>query len=325
MAFKLQEYKSGYESDWCPGCGDFGILNAVQMAISDLQIPPWQVAVCSGIGCSGKTPHFIQAYGVHTLHGRSLPFAIGIKLANPELTVIATGGDGDGYGIGAGHFVNSGRRNVDMTYVVFNNGVYGLTKGQASPTLHRGEKTKSLPMPNINDSVNPIALALSAGYTFIARGYSYDIKHLKDLISKGIKHKGMALVDVLQPCPTYNNINTKEWYEGVVTDEEGKRIKTNSRVYKLEESGYDGVVQNSNNMEEVEHKLVGAFLKAQEWGNHIPIGIFYQINLPTYMERLQERIPLLKTITPVNYKISDPDTGKPTTDISGAMELFRVI
>lgn len=325
MAFKLQEYKSEYQSDWCPGCGDFGILNAVQMALSDLQLPPWQVVVCSGIGCSGKTPHFVQSYGVHTLHGRSLPFAAGIKLANPELTVIATGGDGDGYGIGAGHFVNSGRRNVDMTYIVFDNGVYGLTKGQASPTLHRGEKTKSLPMPNINDCVNPMALALSAGYTFIARGYSYDIKHLKDLIAKAIKHKGMALIDVLQPCPTYNNINTKEWFEGVAFDEEGKKTKATPRVYKMEENGYDGVVQNPNNMEEVEHKMSGAFLKAQEWGNHIPIGIFYQINLPTYMERLQARIPLLKTGTPANYKISDPNTGKPSTDISQAMDIFSVI
>lgn len=324
MAFKMQEYKSDMHIDWCPGCGDFGIVNAIQMALNEMQLPPWQVAIFSGIGCSGKTPHFIQTYGVHTLHGRSVPFAIGAKLANPELTVIAAGGDGDGYGIGVGHFVNSGRRNVDMTYVVFNNGVYGLTKGQASPTLHRGEKTKSLVHPNINDSINPIALALSAGYTFIARGYSYDIKHLKELIIRGIRHKGMALIDVLQPCPTYNNINTKEWYEGITFDKEGNKIKATPRIYKLEESGYDGIVHTSSNIEEVEHKLANAFLKAQEWGNRIPIGIFYQISLPTYPERMESRISLLREKSPVQFQIKD-ESGKPTTDIGPAMEMLSVI
>lgn len=324
MAFKLQEYKSTYISDWCPGCGDFGILNSVQMALSDLQIPPWQAAIVSGIGCSGKTPHFINSYGVHTLHGRTLPFAIGAKLSNPDLTVIAVGGDGDGYGIGAGHFVNTGRRNVDMTYVVFNNGVYGLTKGQASPTLHRGEKTKSLAHPNINDSINPLTVALSAGYTFIARGYSYDVKHLKELIAKGIQHKGMALIDILQPCPTYNNINTKEWYEGVTYDEKGNKVKSDPRIYKLEESGYDGTVKNPNNIEEMEHKIATAFLKAQEWGDRIPTGVLYQIKLPTYTDRLKERIPMLRDTLPVNYKIADLKTGVPTADISRAMEALRV-
>lgn len=324
MAFKIQEYKTDVHNDWCPGCGDFGIVNAVQMALTEMQLPPWQVAVFSGIGCSGKTPHFIHTYGIHTLHGRSLPFALGAKLANPELTVVACGGDGDGYGIGVGHFVNSGRRNVDVTYVVFDNGVYGLTKGQASPTLHRGEKPKSLPMPNINDSVNPLALALSAGYTFIARGYSYDVKHLKELIIKGIRHKGMALIDVLQPCPTYNNLNTKEWYEGIQLDEEGKRVKATPRVYKLEESGYDGVVHNASNLEQVEHKMANAFLKAQEWGNRIPIGVFYQIQLPTYGERLQERVPALREATPTRQVIADPK-GHPAVDLSAVMENLRVI
>src|SRR5919107_633981 len=186
MEYKLSDYKTEVHNDWCAGCGDFGILNSIQMSLSELKIPPHDVALFSGIGCSGKTPHFVHTYGIHTLHGRVLPFAQGAKLSNPNLKIIAVGGDGDGLGIGSGHFINSGRRNVDITYIIYNNGVYGLTKGQAAPTLKIGMKTKSLPQPNMNDSINPIALALISGFTFIARGYSYDVRHLKEVIKKGI-------------------------------------------------------------------------------------------------------------------------------------------
>jgi 2-oxoglutarate ferredoxin oxidoreductase subunit beta len=168
MAFKMSDYRTDVFVDWCPGCGDFGILSAIHMALAELGIEPHRAVLDSGIGCSGKVPHFVNAYGVHTLHGRTLPFATGIKLANPDLEVIAVGGDGDGLGIGVGHFVNTGRRNIDMTYIIHDNGVYGLTKGQASPTLKLGLRTKSLPKPNINEGINPIALASAAGYTFIA-------------------------------------------------------------------------------------------------------------------------------------------------------------
>src|SRR5574341_1176931 len=178
MALKITDYKTPLFNDWCPGCGNFGILTALQMALVDIQMEPSRIAIFSGIGCHGKLPHWVNAYGVHTLHGRELPFAIGAKLANPDLEVIGVGGDGDGLGIGAGHFVNTGRRNIDMTYILHNNGVYGLTKGQASPTLKLDMQTKSLPMPNINEGINPLFLSLAAGYTFIARGYAYDIKHL---------------------------------------------------------------------------------------------------------------------------------------------------
>src|SRR5918993_3662638 len=201
MEYKLADFKSPVHNDWCAGCGDFGILNAIQMSLYELEIYPHQAAIFSGIGCSGKTPHFINTYGIHTLHGRVLPFAQGAKLANPNLEIIAVGGDGDGLGIGAGHFVSAGRRNVDLSYIVFDNGVYGLTKGQASPTLKLGLKTKSLPQPNANNSVNPISLALISGFTFVARGYSYEVKHLKELIKKAVLHKGLAFLDVLQPCP----------------------------------------------------------------------------------------------------------------------------
>ena len=275
--------------DWCPGCGDFGILRAEELAIRELGIDPKKVTIVSGIGCSGKLPHFMNLpiSGVHTLHGRSIAYATGIKLANPSLEVIVNIGDGDGLGIGMGHFVHLGRRNIDMTVLVHNNGVYGLTKGQASPTLHRGEKTKSLPKPNIMDAVDPIAVALASGYTFAARGYAYDVMHLKELIKAAIKHKGSALVEILQPCPTYNDINTKEWYD--------------KRVYKLETTSWDPIVKKE---EEAQKKFEQAILKSYEWGEKIPIGIFYQNELePTFEDRLVANIPNYKDFYPAKQPI----------------------
>jgi 2-oxoglutarate ferredoxin oxidoreductase subunit beta len=304
MALKLADYKTEVHNDWCPGCGDFGILNGIQMALADMQVPLHRAAIFSGIGCSGKTPHFIHTYGIHTLHGRVLPFAQGAKLSNPDLEIIAVGGDGDGLGIGAGHFVSAGRRNVDMVYIIFNNAVYGLTKGQASPTLKLGMKTKSLPQPNMNNSVNPISLALVSGFTFIARGYSYDVKHLKDIIKKATQHKGLAFIDVLQPCPTYNDINTREWYQGMdnVDSETGKQIP---RTYKLEDTGYNGVVENEHDMP---LKISQTIVKSNEWGNKIPIGIFYQNqHIPTYQERISSRIPDYKQNYPSKQSIADKD------------------
>jgi 2-oxoglutarate/2-oxoacid ferredoxin oxidoreductase subunit beta len=320
MALKLSDYKTDVHNDWCPGCGDFGILNAIQMALSDMQIPLHRSTIFSGIGCSGKTPHFIHTYGIHTLHGRVLPFAQGAKLSNPDLEVLAVGGDGDGLGIGAGHFVSSGRRNVDMVYLIFNNAVYGLTKGQAAPTLKLGMKTKSLPQPNVNNSVNPIALALVAGFTFIARGYSYDVRHLKDLIRKAVEHKGLAFIDVLQPCPTYNDINTKEWFQGLdnINPESGKQIP---RIYKLEETGYDGVVYEPN---EVNTKMAQVIERSNEWGNKIPVGIFYQNeHIPTYQDRIVARIPNYVEKPPSKQHISDLN-NKPIAKIDKLLDDLRV-
>jgi 2-oxoglutarate ferredoxin oxidoreductase subunit beta len=320
MALKLSDYKTDVHNDWCPGCGDFGILNAIQMALSDMQIPLHRATIFSGIGCSGKTPHFIHTYGIHTLHGRVLPFAQGAKLSNPDLEVLAVGGDGDGLGIGAGHFVSSGRRNVDMVYLIFNNAVYGLTKGQAAPTLKLGMKTKSLPQPNVNNSVNPIALALVAGFTFIARGYSYDVRHLKDLIRKAVEHKGLAFIDVLQPCPTYNDINTKEWFQGLdnINPESGKQMP---RIYKLEETGYDGVVYEPN---EINTKMAQVIERSNEWGNKIPVGIFYQNeHIPTYQDRIVARIPNYVENPPSKQNISDLN-NKPIAKINKLLDDLRV-
>jgi 2-oxoglutarate ferredoxin oxidoreductase subunit beta len=248
-----------------------------------------------------------------------LPFATGIKVANPELVVLAIGGDGDGLGIGAGHFVNTGRRNLDITYIIHNNGVYGLTKGQASPTLKLGLKTKALPQPNINEAVNPIALALVAGYTFVARSYAYDVKHLKETIKQAVQHKGLAFIDALQPCPTYNDINTREWYAGE-DRKDPQTGKPQSRLYKLEDTGFDPVVHSS--AEEFEKKM-SAMNKASEWGDRIPIGVFYKNELqPTFVDRFTSRIPFYRTNPPAKQRISD-ENGDSTADLTEFFDDLR--
>jgi 2-oxoglutarate ferredoxin oxidoreductase subunit beta len=320
VALKLADYKTDVHNDWCPGCGDFGILNAIQMALADMQVPQHKATIFSGIGCSGKTPHFIKTYGIHTLHGRVLPFAQGAKLANPDLEVLAVGGDGDGLGIGAGHFVSAGRRNVDMAYLIFNNAVYGLTKGQASPTLKLGMKTKSLPQPNVNNSVNPIALALVSGFTFLARGYSYDVRHLKEMIKKAVQHKGLAFVDVLQPCPTYNDINTKEWFQGNDNVDPATN-KVMPRIYKLEDTGYDGIVRD---LHEADAKVAAALSRANEWGSKIPIGVFYQNeHIPTYQERISARIENYVKNPPARQKIADAN-GNTITNIQAILDGYTL-
>ena len=282
---KRPDFKVDTHPDWCPGCGDFGILNAIRQALANMRLEPHNVAMVSGIGCSGKTPHYIGSYGFHTLHGRALPFATGIKMANRELTVIAVGGDGDGYGIGAGYFVNTGRRNLDFTYIVFNNGVYGLTKGQASPTLLRGEQTKSMSEAAIQDGINPIGLAISSGYTFVARGYSMDPRGLARLIEAAVRHRGTSFIDVLQPCPVYNDKQTVEWYMG--RDREDKQ----RRVYQLIEEGFDPVVRDPANVDEIVQKKQVALAKSYEWGNRIPVGVLFQIDMPVFEDGLDDRRP----------------------------------
>jgi len=247
----MADYKGRVDPDWCPGCGDFGVLAAVQKALVELQIPKHEVVTVSGIGCSSNFPGFIETYGMHTLHGRSLPVASGMKLANHAMTVLVTGGDGDGFGIGCGHFVHTMRRNLDLTYIVMDNQIYGLTTGQTSPTSRIGMKTKSMPFGNVDAPVNPISLALSAGATFVARGFSGDQKHLVDLLSKAIQHKGFSFIDVFSPCVTYNKDNTFQWFR--------------PRVKKLEDNPeYDHTDWQM------------AMEKSTLWGDEIPIGLFFE-------------------------------------------------
>ncbi|MDE1821734.1 MAG: 2-oxoacid ferredoxin oxidoreductase [Euryarchaeota archaeon] len=251
-------YKSSTKPTWCPGCGDYGVVASVERALSSLQVPPHEVVVVGGIGCSSNLPHFLSSYGFHGLHGRAMPVAEGVKLANHGLHVIVTGGDGDGWGIGLGHALHAMRRNLDLTYIVMDNEIYGLTTGQASPTSTMGQKTKSTPQGVIEEPVNPISLSLAAGATYVARGFSGDPKQLSDLIAGGIKHRGFALIDVFSPCVTYNPLNTFDFFR--------------QRLYKLDSAGHDP------------SDLVKAHAKALEWGDRIPTGLFYRVERPTYEE-----------------------------------------
>ncbi|MFQ6058143.1 MAG: 2-oxoacid:ferredoxin oxidoreductase subunit beta [Anaerolineae bacterium] len=276
---------------WCPGCGDYGILNAVKSALAELNIPPHKVFFVSGIGCGSKLPDYMVANGYLGIHGRTLPIATGAKLANQDLTVIVTTGDGDGYGIGGNHFIHTLRRNPDITMIVENNMVYGLTKGQYSPTSERGFVTKTSPEGVIETAFNGLALALVGGGTFIARGFAGDPRHLAQIIARAIQHKGFSLVDVLQPCVVFNRVNTYEFYR--------------ARVYKVEEEeGYDP----SN--------FQVAWEKVREWGDRIPIGVIYQVEgVPTY----EEQVPALMTGGPL---VRRPLDGKIRDELEAIKEEF---
>jgi 2-oxoglutarate ferredoxin oxidoreductase subunit beta len=250
---------AGLKPAWCPGCGNFGILNALNRALIEMEIEPHQVLLVSGIGQAGKLPHYARGNVFNSLHGRPVPPAIGAKIANSELIVIAVSGDGDAYGEGGNHFLHAARRNHDITYLVHNNRVYGLTKGQASPTSDVGFITKTTPY-GAASPVNPIALAIVSGASFVGRGFAGDIDHLSNLIKRGITHRGFALIDILQPCVSFNHKNTFQWYR--------------ERVYNLEDERYDPSDKKA------------ALEKALIWGKEIPIGIIYEENLPVYEDQL---------------------------------------
>ncbi|MDD5340398.1 MAG: thiamine pyrophosphate-dependent enzyme, partial [Candidatus ainarchaeum sp.] len=202
MTVQLADFNVKERSQWCPGCGNFAIVAAIKGALHELDIPTHQTVISSGIGCSSKLPHYVDTYGFEGLHGRTLPVASGIKLANHKLNVIAVGGDGDGYGIGAGHFIHIMRRNYDLVYMVHDNQIYGLTTGQASPTSQLGMKTKTTPYGVVEMPFNPVATAIGGGATFVARVFAGDMAHMKETIKQAIAHKGFALIDVFQPCVT---------------------------------------------------------------------------------------------------------------------------
>jgi len=209
----FKQFRNKVKPNWCPGCGDFSVLAAMQRAFANLGLEPEDVAIVSGIGCSGRISGYLNAYGFHGIHGRALPIAQGLKLANRDLTVVAAGGDGDGFAIGMGHTIHAIRRNVDITYIVMDNQVYGLTKGQTSPRSEAGFKTKSTPKGSIEAPLSPMEMALTVGAGFVAQGFSSDLKQLTRLIEEGIKHKGFSLINVYSPCVTYNKINTYDWFK----------------------------------------------------------------------------------------------------------------
>ena len=247
----ISDFK-GEKPTWCPGCGDYGVLNALQKASVDLGLDPEEMVVVSGIGCSGKLSAYFGSYGLHSIHGRSLPTAQGVKLANRDLTVIAAGGDGDGYGIGMGHFIHAMRRNVDITYIVMDNHIYGLTTGQTSPTSDTGFVTKTAPSGAVEQPVHPLQLALATGASFVAQGFSGDVAQLVEILKEAIQHKGFALVNVFSPCVTFNKQNTYEYYRSrivKVSDVEdydpADKAQALARVLE-EERFYTGVIYKND-------------------------------------------------------------------------------
>lgn len=270
-----EDYK-GQVPAWCPGCGNFQILSTIKQALVELGIEPWEVLLVSGIGQSGKLPHYMKCHTFNGLHGRTLPVATAAKLANHFLHVIAVAGDGDCYGEGGNHFLHSIRKNPNITLFVHDNQIYGLTKGQASPTTARGTHTKIQPYGVPSEPLNPLAMAISLDCSFVARGFSGDQEHLKELMKAALTHKGFSLLDILQPCVTFNKVNTFKWYR--------------DRVYKLEEE-YDP------------YNRVKAFERSLEWGDKIPNGIFYKND----KETLEEMVPAIHKEPLVKKKFSLED------------------
>ena len=257
----VKSYDCDYENKWCPGCGNFGILNAMKKALAAQDVPPEEILIVSGIGQAGKTPHFLKCNYFHGLHGRALPVATGAKLANHDLNILVSMGDGDCYGEGGNHLLAAIRRNINITLLVHNNMVYGLTKGQASPTSAHGFVTKAQPQGVAGEAFNPLTLALSQNAGFVARGYSGKMDHLSYLIQEGMRYRGFSLIDILQVCVSFNHLNTTAFY--------------NERVYELDESEYP--VDDWHQ----------AMDTARVWGDRIPIGILYKKETDSYTDRLE--------------------------------------
>jgi len=268
----FEDYK-GQTPAWCPGCGNFGILRAFKEAVVELGLMPHQVTIVSGIGQAGKLPHYLKCNTFNGLHGRTLPVATGIRLANHDMLVIAVAGDGDCYNEGGNHLIHAIRRNINVKLFVHDNQVYGLTKGQASPTSLEGMVTKVQPFGVLSENLNPVAMAVALDCGFVARSFAGDTEHLKIMIKEAINHKGFSLLDILQPCVTFNRINTWEWYR--------------KRVYHVE-PGYDP------------EDRAGAFGLAMEFGERIPLGVIFR----NRRRILEEKIPVIRDATLVRQPFS---------------------
>jgi len=257
----MKDLASTAKITWCPGCGNFGIVSAFKSALVEVGADRERVVIVSGIGCHGKIADYVDVNSFHGIHGRVLPLATGIKLANPNLTVVGFSGDADCYDEGWDHFCHAVRRNMDLTLIVHNNMILGLTTGQTTATSQIGFKTKSTPFGSTVAPLNPIAHALISNGTFVARGFAGDPKHLTGLMVEALKHKGFNYIDVFQPCVTFNYLNTYEWFR--------------QRIYRLEEAGHDYTDRQK------------ALEKSFEWGDRIPIGIFYKEERSTYRDNLE--------------------------------------
>ena len=265
---------SAYETAWCPGCGNFIILECLKAALEELNYDPYEVLIAAGIGQGAKIPQYISANAFCGLHGRGLPAAVAAKIANEKLTVILSTGDGDSYGEGGNHFIHNIRRNVDIAHFVHDNQIYGLTKGQASPTSDEGLVTGAQTDGNFNTPFNPVLIAIAAGAGFVARAFTGKKEHLISMMKKAIEYEGYALVDILQPCVSFNKTNTFNWY--------------NKRVYELDES-YSPSDKSA------------AMQKAMEFGDRIPIGVVYMEQKSTY----HQKNPVLRA-GPLIDRAADP-------------------
>lgn len=249
MVVKVKDYDLDRENTWCPGCGNFAIMDVLKKTLTDLELPPHKVLVVSGIGQAGKMPGHFLVNTLNVLHGRILPVATGVSLSDNRLKIIAVGGDGDGLAEGGNHLIHAARRNIDVTYMMHNNMIYGLTKGQASPTSGQGAQTPTTPYGNPSAGLNPVPLLLGLKASFVARSFSGNKEQLGNILKKAIQKPGFAFIDILQPCPSFNKVNTRAWFK--------------KRVYDINEEGHKP------------DNLTEAFKIALEWGERIPTGVFF--------------------------------------------------
>jgi 2-oxoglutarate ferredoxin oxidoreductase subunit beta len=269
-----------YGFQWCPGCGNFGVLNTLKFAIVQENMDPSQIMLVSDIGQAGKIPMWLNVYGFHGLHGRALPLAQGMKIANPMLRVVVVAGDGGAYAEGGGHYIAACRRNVDLTYLVHDNSVYALTTGQVSPTSQRGSKTPTTPDGSLEPDLNPLQVAIASGATFVARAFAGDQEHFQQVFTAAMKHPGFAVVDILQPCVIWNKVQTwQSWEKRVVRIPATHNVKDKHAAFKLAES---------------------------QWSEKIPIGILYQERRPTFEEQVGRSIDLPLTQRDLDAVEIDP-------------------
>jgi len=283
----MKDYETPHAPTWCPGCGNISIWIAMRTAFTNLGIDPDEAVVTYGVGCSSNENNFVKTYAFHGLHGRPLPLGIGARLANHKLPVIVVGGDGDGYGEGTNHFIHGPRGNVNVTYLVHDNQIYGLTTGQNSPTTEKGQKSKTNPNGVLEEPLKPLVLSIHNGATYVARGFAGDAKQLASIIEGAITHEGFAHVDVLQPCVTFNKLNTFSYFQ--------------QRVYDLdEEKGYDKTDRAQ------------ALAKAEEWGDKIPTGVLYQVQKPT----LESQIHALREKPLVEHDLTNIDISESLEELT---------